>query len=155
MRCFSKSSLKEIALAWYIIYLVVISIFWVLVHYLTYFVYFYCRHGTSYTFVSTLALIFIYLFEHNLENYVNGREFFFRYDYVFQISMVQNVLLINNVIHWFRYYVIYRLPNIRFLDSSQVKMAEKKEALMRGPFLKVIRPADLAEVCIKWNIKSP
>jgi hypothetical protein len=38
--------------------------------------------------------------------------------------------------------VVYRLPGLRFLDSSPVTAFEKKEAARVGPFLKVARPVE-------------
>lgn len=40
----------------------------------------------------------------------------------------------------YRHYVLYRLPNLKFLDSTKIKSEEKREAIQRGLFLKVIRP---------------
>ncbi|XP_064605169.1 leucine-rich melanocyte differentiation-associated protein-like [Liolophura sinensis] len=40
----------------------------------------------------------------------------------------------------YRYYVLYHLPKLKFLDSSQVKIVEVKEAERVGPFMKVVRP---------------
>ncbi|KAF9410180.1 hypothetical protein HW555_010658 [Spodoptera exigua] len=40
----------------------------------------------------------------------------------------------------YRYYVIYMLPNLRFLDSRRVSSAERKEAATRGEFMRVRRP---------------
>ncbi|KAK2162526.1 hypothetical protein LSH36_97g07028 [Paralvinella palmiformis] len=42
----------------------------------------------------------------------------------------------------FRYYVLFHLPNLKFLDSTPVKREEKLEAKQRGQFLKVIKPAE-------------
>lgn len=52
-----------------------------------------------------------------------------------------------------RHYVLYRLPKLRFLDSQKVTTGERKEAVNRGSFLKVIRPSfDL--VCRYDLVKS-
>ena len=40
----------------------------------------------------------------------------------------------------FRCYVLYRMPKLKFLDSTAVRPQERIEALRRGPFLKVVRP---------------
>ena len=48
----------------------------------------------------------------------------------------------------FRYYVLHRLPNLKFLDSTAVKLWEKKEAARRGAFLKVVRPVMTEEADI-------
>ncbi|XP_054168102.1 leucine-rich melanocyte differentiation-associated protein-like isoform X2 [Oppia nitens] len=40
----------------------------------------------------------------------------------------------------YRRYVIYRLPYLKFLDSSKVSNIERKDANERGKYLKTIRP---------------
>ncbi|KAJ8733367.1 hypothetical protein PYW08_001665 [Mythimna loreyi] len=40
----------------------------------------------------------------------------------------------------YRYFVIHMLPNLRFLDSRRVSSAERKEAAIRGEFMRVRRP---------------
>ncbi|KAI5646501.1 leucine-rich repeat domain-containing protein [Phthorimaea operculella] len=40
----------------------------------------------------------------------------------------------------YRYYVIYKLPNLRFLDSRRVSSKERAEAATRGAFARVRRP---------------
>ena len=40
----------------------------------------------------------------------------------------------------FRYKVIYKIPRLKFLDSSKVTEAERKEAQRVGHLLKVARP---------------
>ena len=42
----------------------------------------------------------------------------------------------------FRYFVLYKLPGLTFLDSRQVTAKERREAKRVGEFTKVIRPAD-------------
>lgn len=44
---------------------------------------------------------------------------------------------------WFfgRYYVLYRLPNLTFLDSRPVKKEEKEEAQRVGAYMKIIAPS--------------
>lgn len=39
-----------------------------------------------------------------------------------------------------RHYVIHHLPNLHFLDSSQVSTAEREEAVRRGQFMRIMRP---------------
>lgn len=41
---------------------------------------------------------------------------------------------------YFRYYVLYNLPKLKFLDSRRVSEAEVKEAKRRGQLMKVVRP---------------
>ncbi|XP_044742771.1 leucine-rich melanocyte differentiation-associated protein-like isoform X2 [Chrysoperla carnea] len=42
----------------------------------------------------------------------------------------------------YRYYVLYKLPKLKFLDSTKVTEEERLEALRRGKFMKVVRPTD-------------
>ncbi|KAL5018338.1 hypothetical protein ScPMuIL_004060 [Solemya velum] len=42
----------------------------------------------------------------------------------------------------YRYYVLYCLPNLKFLDSSAVKAKELSEARRVGPYMKIVRPQD-------------
>ena len=42
----------------------------------------------------------------------------------------------------YRYYVLYHLQKLKFLDSSPVTEEEKKEALRVGAFMKVSRPQE-------------
>ncbi|KAG6459612.1 leucine-rich melanocyte differentiation-associated protein [Manduca sexta] len=44
----------------------------------------------------------------------------------------------------YRYFVIYKLPTLRFLDSRRVSSCERREAGTRGEFMRVRRPADPA-----------
>jgi hypothetical protein len=39
-----------------------------------------------------------------------------------------------------RYFVLHKLPNLKFLDSKPVSKREREEGLRRGAFLKVIAP---------------
>ncbi|WAQ97141.1 LRMDA-like protein [Mya arenaria] len=46
----------------------------------------------------------------------------------------------------YRYYVLYRLPTLKFLDSTQVTAADLKEANRVGPFMCVVRgPEDTSK----------
>ncbi|RZF35323.1 hypothetical protein LSTR_LSTR003763 [Laodelphax striatellus] len=40
----------------------------------------------------------------------------------------------------YRYYVLYCLPNLQFLDSRAVTDEEREEAARRGKFMKIVRP---------------
>jgi len=40
-----------------------------------------------------------------------------------------------------RYYVLYRLPNLTFLDSRTVKKEEKDEAQRVGAYMKIVAPS--------------
>jgi hypothetical protein len=42
----------------------------------------------------------------------------------------------------YRLYVLYRLPNLKFLDSSIVSEDERKEAKRVGQFMKVVKPSE-------------
>jgi len=42
----------------------------------------------------------------------------------------------------YRYYVLYRLPCLKFLDSTPVKVIEREKSNKQGQFLKVVRPSD-------------
>ncbi|XP_052749192.1 leucine-rich melanocyte differentiation-associated protein-like isoform X3 [Galleria mellonella] len=42
----------------------------------------------------------------------------------------------------YRYFVIYKLPLLRFLDSRRVSASEQREAATRGEFMRVRRPPD-------------
>jgi hypothetical protein len=39
----------------------------------------------------------------------------------------------------YRRYVIHKLPNLKFLDSTKVKNDERKDAIERGKYFKTIR----------------
>lgn len=45
----------------------------------------------------------------------------------------------------YRYYVIYKIPHLRFLDSRRVTTTERREATVRGEFMKVRRPPDVPD----------
>ncbi|RUS74493.1 hypothetical protein EGW08_017744 [Elysia chlorotica] len=48
----------------------------------------------------------------------------------------------------YRYYVLYKLPKLKFLDSTPVGASEVAEAKRVGPFMVVVRPKDSdSEVC--------
>ncbi|XP_045147561.1 leucine-rich melanocyte differentiation-associated protein isoform X2 [Echinops telfairi] len=40
----------------------------------------------------------------------------------------------------YRYFVLYKLPNLKFLDAQKVTKWEREEALVRGAFMKVVKP---------------
>ncbi|XP_028405159.1 leucine-rich melanocyte differentiation-associated protein-like [Dendronephthya gigantea] len=44
----------------------------------------------------------------------------------------------------YRYFVLYKLPKLKFLDSKQVSSKERQEGQKRGAFLKVIAPGEEA-----------
>ncbi|XP_039091130.1 leucine-rich melanocyte differentiation-associated protein isoform X1 [Hyaena hyaena] len=40
----------------------------------------------------------------------------------------------------YRYFVLHKLPNLKFLDARKVTRQEREEALVRGSFMKVVKP---------------
>jgi hypothetical protein len=51
----------------------------------------------------------------------------------------------------YRYYVIYRLSQLTFLDSSTITSEERREAKRVGAFMKVVRPVEITEKKKKFN----
>ncbi|XP_045147562.1 leucine-rich melanocyte differentiation-associated protein isoform X3 [Echinops telfairi] len=45
----------------------------------------------------------------------------------------------------YRYFVLYKLPNLKFLDAQKVTKWEREEALVRGAFMKVVKPKASSE----------
>ncbi|XP_074238549.1 leucine-rich melanocyte differentiation-associated protein isoform X4 [Saimiri boliviensis] len=43
----------------------------------------------------------------------------------------------------YRCFVLYKLPNLKFLDARKVTRQEREEALVRGAFMKVVKPKAL------------
>ena len=48
----------------------------------------------------------------------------------------------SSLVSSFRYFVLYKLPSLTFLDSRSVSETERGEARRVGKFMKVVRPAD-------------
>ncbi|XP_067395588.1 leucine-rich melanocyte differentiation-associated protein isoform X3 [Emydura macquarii macquarii] len=42
----------------------------------------------------------------------------------------------------YRYFVLHKLTNLKFLDTRKVTKWEREEALLRGAFMKVVKPKD-------------
>ncbi|XP_064001575.1 leucine-rich melanocyte differentiation-associated protein isoform X1 [Pogoniulus pusillus] len=42
----------------------------------------------------------------------------------------------------YRYFVLHKLSNLKFLDTRKVTRKEREEALVRGAFMKVVKPKD-------------
>ncbi|XP_054839933.1 leucine-rich melanocyte differentiation-associated protein [Eublepharis macularius] len=42
----------------------------------------------------------------------------------------------------YRYFVLHKLSNLKFLDSRKVSPSEREEAALRGAFMKVMKPVD-------------
>ncbi|NWR57582.1 LRMDA protein, partial [Bucorvus abyssinicus] len=40
----------------------------------------------------------------------------------------------------YRYFVLHKLSNLKFLDTRKVTRREREEALVRGAFMKVVKP---------------
>ncbi|NWW80551.1 LRMDA protein, partial [Agelaius phoeniceus] len=40
----------------------------------------------------------------------------------------------------YRYFVLHKLTNLKFLDTRKVTKREREEALIRGAFMKVVKP---------------
>ncbi|XP_053164758.1 leucine-rich melanocyte differentiation-associated protein isoform X2 [Hemicordylus capensis] len=40
----------------------------------------------------------------------------------------------------YRYFVLHKLTNLKFLDSRKVSRSEREEAILRGAFMKVVKP---------------
>ncbi|NWS54970.1 LRMDA protein, partial [Chunga burmeisteri] len=40
----------------------------------------------------------------------------------------------------YRYFVLHKLTNLKFLDTRKVTRKEREEALVRGAFMKVVKP---------------
>ncbi|KAK4014667.1 leucine-rich melanocyte differentiation-associated protein isoform X1 [Daphnia magna] len=49
----------------------------------------------------------------------------------------------DNDYHRYRCYVIYCLPSLKFLDSTTVTREEREEAILRGKYLKTVKPLSL------------
>lgn len=47
-------------------------------------------------------------------------------------------LVVYFIVFYFRYYVLYMLPKLNFLDSTPVTEAERKEAQRVGQYTKVV-----------------
>ncbi|XP_078499490.1 leucine-rich melanocyte differentiation-associated protein [Lissotriton helveticus] len=45
----------------------------------------------------------------------------------------------------YRYFVLHKLTSLKFLDTRQVTKRELEEAVARGTFMKVMKPADVEE----------
>uniref|UniRef100_A0A8D2L4Z5 Leucine rich melanocyte differentiation associated n=1 Tax=Varanus komodoensis TaxID=61221 RepID=A0A8D2L4Z5_VARKO len=42
----------------------------------------------------------------------------------------------------YRYFVLHKLTNLKFLDSRKVSRSEHEEAILRGAFMKVVKPKE-------------
>ncbi|KAB0381784.1 hypothetical protein FD755_003701 [Muntiacus reevesi] len=48
----------------------------------------------------------------------------------------------------YRCFVLHKLPNLKFLDARKVTKQEREEALVRGAFMKVVKPKSSGECCL-------
>ena len=64
-------------------------------------------------------------------------------------------MLVHDTVYVARYFVLHKLPNLKFLDSKQVKKKEREEGLRRGAFLKVIAPEEQTDVSVRKRFNQP
>ncbi|EPQ06753.1 Leucine-rich repeat-containing protein like protein [Myotis brandtii] len=50
----------------------------------------------------------------------------------------------------YRCFVLHKLPNLKFLDARKVTREEREEALVRGAFMKVVKPKEYKEKQVMW-----
>ncbi|XP_067395572.1 leucine-rich melanocyte differentiation-associated protein isoform X1 [Emydura macquarii macquarii] len=55
----------------------------------------------------------------------------------------------------YRYFVLHKLTNLKFLDTRKVTKWEREEALLRGAFMKVVKPKDAKASCGDTASVSP
>lgn len=53
-----------------------------------------------------------------------------------------------------RYFVLNKLPNLKFLDTRKVTNKEREVASSRGAFMKVVKPKENEVRFISW-LKNP
>ncbi|XP_064924630.1 leucine-rich melanocyte differentiation-associated protein isoform X2 [Columba livia] len=65
------------------------------------------------------------------------------------LSLLGNVACPNELVckekdedDYQRYFVLHKLTNLKFLDTRKVTRREREEALVRGAFMKVVKPKD-------------
>ncbi|XP_021253197.1 leucine-rich repeat-containing protein C10orf11 homolog isoform X9 [Numida meleagris] len=58
----------------------------------------------------------------------------------------QRYRLVSSIVN-IRYFVLHKLKNLKFLDTRQVTRKEREEALVRGAFMKVVKPKDAKNLC--------
>nr|XP_034354323.1 leucine-rich melanocyte differentiation-associated protein [Arvicanthis niloticus] len=70
------------------------------------------------------------------------------------LSLLGNVACPNELVNLekdeedykrYRCFVLYKLPNLKFLDAKKVSRQEREEALVRGAFMKVVKPKDFRD----------
>ena len=49
---------------------------------------------------------------------------------------------------YFRHYVLFKLPKLKFLDSSPVKQDELNTAKQKGAFMKVVKAEECEVKCL-------
>lgn len=82
-----------------------------------------------------LSLLGNHACPNQLSNSENDEEDYQRYRSVDLINTLQWIDLNLD-----RYYVLYHLPNLKFLDSNSVKVEELNQAKSRGKFMNVVSP---------------
>ncbi|XP_028614414.1 leucine-rich melanocyte differentiation-associated protein isoform X3 [Grammomys surdaster] len=70
------------------------------------------------------------------------------------LSLLGNVACPNELVNLekdeedykrYRCFVLHKLPNLKFLDAKKVTRQEREEALVRGAFMKVVKPKSSSE----------
>lgn len=56
--------------------------------------------------------------------------------YIYIIILYSRLFIVFN----FRYFVLYNIPYLKFLDSTRVTEEERREGRKRGKFMNIIRP---------------
>uniref|UniRef100_A0A8C6VMM6 Leucine rich melanocyte differentiation associated n=1 Tax=Naja naja TaxID=35670 RepID=A0A8C6VMM6_NAJNA len=51
----------------------------------------------------------------------------------------------------YRHFVLHKLTNLKFLDSRKVSRKEREEAILRGAFMKVVKPLGNQVSNSKWR----
>ncbi|XP_039338082.1 leucine-rich melanocyte differentiation-associated protein isoform X3 [Mauremys reevesii] len=54
----------------------------------------------------------------------------------------------------YRYFVLHKLTTLKFLDTRKVTKWEREEALLRGAFMKVVKPMDAKSLCYKPTART-
>ena len=91
---------------------------------------------------------------------VNNTHFLFRMLHIKPIYVIfYTIYIIFSIFDYiFRHYVLYRIPRLKFLDSSPVKSCDLEEAKRVGPFMKMVRGSE-DNVCISyqlsWVVRKP
>lgn len=69
------------------------------------------------------------------------------------LSLLGNVACPNELVNLdndendyqrYRFFILHKMPNLKFLDARKVTQKEQREASTRGVFMKVVKPKELA-----------